>query len=169
VSAEGSLRPKAPDGADPRRARIRALQGARAGFVSRTLANGIDGGVVLVLLFGAYLLIAVIGFLLTRAFRFPTPTAIVSIAIFWGIAVAYMTLSWSSTGKTVGKHLVGLRVRRGGGSGLSVGQALLRALTYTIFLPGFAVVLVSHRNRSLQDDLLGTAVVYDWSYRPVGG
>jgi len=146
----------------------RNAQGHRAGFVSRTIANLVDGIVVLAIEFSVYLLIAVIRFLFVRHFRLPTPGIVVSGLVFWGIAMLYLTTGWAATGKTTGKQIIGLRVVRQDGSRLTARRALARALLYAVILPGFALVLVSRKDLSLQDHLLETAVVYDWSYRALG-
>jgi uncharacterized RDD family membrane protein YckC len=146
----------------------RDLQGSRAGFASRTMANVIDALAVLVIQVLAYLLIAVVRFLFVRDFRLPTPGALVSSLVFWAIAVLYLSSGWASTGKTTGKQVVGLRVIRADGESLSSGRALARALLCATFLPGFAWLLVSRKNLALHDHVLGTAVVYDWSYRALG-
>lgn len=148
--------------------RARSSQGHRAGFVSRTLANVVDGLIVLAIEFGIYLLIAVVRLLIVRHFRFPTPGVLVNALVFWGIAMLYLSTGWAATGKTTGKQIVGLRVVRQDGARLTVGRALARALLYAVILPGFALVLVSRKDLSLQDHLLETAVVYDWSYRALG-
>jgi uncharacterized RDD family membrane protein YckC len=144
------------------------MQGVRAGFVSRTLANGLDAVVVLALELALLLLIAVVRFLFTRLFKLPMLGPTLNVIVYWVIAIIYMTYGWSSTGKTFGKQLVGLRAVSQDGEPLSGSRAFLRALLYAIFLPGFALVLVSRKNLSLQDHLVGSNVVYDWRYRGLG-
>jgi uncharacterized RDD family membrane protein YckC len=61
-----------------------------------------------------------------------------------------------------------LRVLDRSGRRLRVPRALLRAVLYVVFPAGLLWVLVSRRNASVQDLLVGTAVVYDWSYRHAG-
>jgi len=146
----------------------RGLQGAHAGFASRTIANGLDTLVVLAIQLVSYLVVAVVRFLFERHFRVPAPGVLVSSLVFWGIAVFYLTSGWATTGKTTGKQVVGLRVVRADGEPLSTGRAFARALLCATVPAGFALVLVSRSNHSLQDLLLGTAVVYDWSYRALG-
>jgi uncharacterized RDD family membrane protein YckC len=38
----------------------------------------------------------------------------------------------------------------------------VRAVLYVVFLPGILWAAVSRRNASIQDLIVGTAVVYDW-------
>jgi len=146
----------------------RGLQGAHAGFASRSIANVLDALVVLAIQLTSYLVVGVVRFLFVRHFRFPAPGVVVNSLVFWGIALFYLTTGWATTGKTTGKQVVGLRVVSADGEPLSTGRAFIRALLYAIFLPGFVVVLFSRRKHSLQDYLLGSAVVYDWSYRALG-
>jgi len=153
-------------GAQERHLRGRSLQGHRAGFVSRLAADVVDAIVVVIIQFFAYVMFAVVRYLLTRRFQMPSPDTRATLAIFWGIAVIYLTWGWATTGKTFGKQLVGVRVVRGDGSRLRSGKAFLRALIYWVFPIGLAWSLFSRRNASLQDLALGTLVLYDWRYRP---
>jgi uncharacterized RDD family membrane protein YckC len=52
------------------------------------------------------------------------------------------------------------------GRRLSLPRSLARAVLYVLFPAGLLWVLASRRNASLQDLVLGTAVVYDWAYHP---
>jgi uncharacterized RDD family membrane protein YckC len=52
------------------------------------------------------------------------------------------------------------------GRRLSLRRALARAVLYVLFPAGLLWVLASRRNASVQDLVLGTAVVYDWAYHP---
>ena len=45
--------------------------------------------------------------------------------------------------------------------------ALVRAVCYVIFPMGLLWVLVSGHNRSLQDLVVRTSVIYDWDVRPL--
>jgi uncharacterized RDD family membrane protein YckC len=82
------------------------------------------------------------------------------------VAVLYLTFSWSATGRSVGKQIAGLRVVDRGGQRLSVRRSFARAVLYVLFPAGLLWVLASRRNASLQDLVVGTAVVYDWAYHP---
>jgi uncharacterized RDD family membrane protein YckC len=147
----------------------KALQGRRAGFVSRLAADALDFAVVWVLGLAALLFAGVVRFLVTGPpLRVPVLPVWLSTVAGAAIAVGYLTAGWVSTGRTVGKQVAGLRVLDRSGRRLRVGRALLRAVLY-VFLPaGLLWVLVSRRNASVWDNLLGTAVIYDWSYRRAG-
>ena len=142
----------------------RAVQGHRAGIVTRLLAASIDGavGVAAVGLgyagaVGAYFVLS------PRAFSFPDPGFGPLFACFLGFLVLYFTLAWATTGRTYGARLLGLRVvsaRRGRVRPLI---ALVRALL-CVFVPVVLFwVVISRENRSGADILLRTSVVYDWA------
>ena len=48
----------------------------------------------------------------------------------------------------------------------SIVTALLRAVFNVVFPLGLAWVVVSRQNRSIQDVVLRTSVIYDWDVRP---
>jgi uncharacterized RDD family membrane protein YckC len=143
------------------------LQGHRAGFVSRVAADAIDLGVVWALGLAALLFAGVVRYLLTGPpFRTPVLPSWLGAAAGSAIAVGYLASGWASTGRTVGKQVAGLRVVDRPGRRLPVRRALLRAVLCVAFPAGLLWVLVSRYNASIQDLLVGTAVVYDWSYHP---
>jgi RDD family len=82
------------------------------------------------------------------------------------IAVGYLTFSWSATGRSVGKQIAGLRVVDRGGQRLSLWRWFARAVLYVLLPAGLLWILASRRNASLQDLIVGRAVVYDWAHHP---
>jgi uncharacterized RDD family membrane protein YckC len=147
-----------------RNERARNLQGTRAGFASRVAADLIDWVVVNSIYLGILAAIAVARYLTTRdGFDMPQPNIVVTADAIFLIALVYLTSGWSSTGRTVGKSLLGLRVVRLDGARVRSRQAFLRALLcillWWVALPW---VLVSRRNAGLHDHVVGTAVLYDW-------
>jgi uncharacterized RDD family membrane protein YckC len=145
----------------------RALQGHRAGFVSRLVADAVDLGVVWAVGLSALLFAGVVRYLLAGPpFRTPVLPSWLGATAGVVIAVGYLAFGWSSTGRTLGKQVAGLRVLDHAGRRLSLRRALLRAALCVVFPAGLLWVLVSRRNASVQDLLTGTAVIYDWSYRP---
>lgn len=145
----------------------RALQGHRAGFVSRLVADAVDLGVVWAVGLSALLFAGVVRYLLAGPpFRTPVLPSWLGATAGLVIAVGYLASGWSSTGRTLGKQVAGLRVLDHAGRRLSLRRALLRAALCVVFPAGLLWVLVSRRNASVQDLLTGTAVIYDWSYRP---
>jgi uncharacterized RDD family membrane protein YckC len=153
-------------------AEARPFQGRRAGVISRALAVGIDAIVVAVfevVLYGAWA-----GFLFLRqgrSFRFPTVDLAPAITIGLVVFTAYAAIGWSTTGRTYGGEVIGLRVvdRRGGR--LRPAVALARAALCAIFPLGLFWCVVSRESRSVQDLLIRSSVVYDWEIRrlPTGG
>jgi uncharacterized RDD family membrane protein YckC len=140
----------------------RPLQGRRAGLVTRALADTVDFGVVLAVLAIGYVGVAAARFLWKSwAFTFPTPSLPLILVLGGIIAVLYLTATWATTGRSYGKHLLGLRVVGPFGR-LRVGGALLRAALCVAFPVGIIWVAVSRENRSLPDVVLRTSVVYDW-------
>jgi uncharacterized RDD family membrane protein YckC len=146
-----------------RNERARQLQGQRAGIASRGLAFAIDIGIAFVV----YLVIvSTVGFLwdlfFSERLSVPAPPNWLSgLAIFW-ILVIYLALGWGSTGRTMGKQVMGLRVVRADGSAVKPRGALWRAFLCAIFYPGLLLALFDRRNRSAQDVVCKTVVVYDW-------
>jgi uncharacterized RDD family membrane protein YckC len=64
-------------------------------------------------------------------------------------------------GGTWGDRVLALRVTDADGRRLRWRRSAMRAVLCTVFPVGLAWVLVSRENRSVQDLILGTAVVYD--------
>jgi uncharacterized RDD family membrane protein YckC len=144
----------------------KALQGHRAGFVTRIAADAVDLGVVWAIGLAGLLFAGVVGYLLTGPpLRTPVLPSWLSAAAGTVIAVGYLAAGWASTGRTVGKQVAGLRVLDHSGRRLPLRRALLRAALCVLFPAGLLWVLVSRSNASVQDLLVGTVVVYDWSYR----
>jgi uncharacterized RDD family membrane protein YckC len=81
----------------------------------------------------------------------------------------YFAYPWSTSGKSLGMAMVGIRVVRTDGSPVRFGRAALRALTlplsFALFGLGFLLILVQPERRALQDLIAGTAVVYSWNAR----
>jgi uncharacterized RDD family membrane protein YckC len=150
---------------DIRYAEARALQGHRAGFASRVVADAIDLGVAWLLGLAALLAAGVVRYLLTGPpLRLPVLPNWLGAGAGGAIAVAYLALSWAATGRSVGKQVAGLRVVDRAGRRLSLWRSFCRAVLYVLFPAGLLWVLASRRNASVQDLIVGTAVVYDWAY-----
>jgi uncharacterized RDD family membrane protein YckC len=144
----------------------RAMQGRRAGVVSRLLADGIDLAVVLASLVAVDLLIAGFRFLVRpRSFTWPELSALNLGTIGWLLLIAYLTIGWANTGRTFGKTVLGLRVVDADGSRPRLGRAFARAVLCAAFPIGLLWCAVSHRKASVQDLLVRTTVVYDWEPR----
>jgi uncharacterized RDD family membrane protein YckC len=152
---------------DSRYAEARALQGHRAGFASRVVADAVDLGVAWVLGLSALLAAGVVRYLLTGPpLRLPVLPNWLDAGTGGVIAVFYLGLSWAATGRSVGKQIAGLRVVERDGGRLSLGRSFARAVLYVLFPAGLLWILASRRNASVQDLVVGTVVVYDWAYHP---
>jgi uncharacterized RDD family membrane protein YckC len=150
-----------------RYAEARALQGHRAGFASRVVADLVDLGVAWLLGLSVLAAAGVASYLLTGPpFQLPVLPNWLDATAGAAIAVAYLALTWAATGRSVGKQLAGLRVVDRGGGRLALWRSFIRAVLYVLFPAGLLWVLASRRNASVQDLVVGTAVVYDWAYHP---
>jgi uncharacterized RDD family membrane protein YckC len=150
---------------DIRYAKATALQGHRAGFASRVVADAIDLVVAWLLGLAALLAAGVVLYLLTGPpLRLPVLPNWLDASGFGAVAVVYLGLSWAATGRSVGKQIAGLRVVDRVGHRLSLWRSFARALLYVLFPAGLLWVLASRRNASVQDLVVRTAVLYDWAY-----
>lgn len=137
-------------------------QGARAGLVTRSLANVADLALVVLLVAGGYAAVAAIRFLLgPTSFRFPAPHWAALLLVGLGVQVLYFAVTWAVVGATYGDRLMGLRVTDDRGARLGWGRCAVRAVLCGLVPVGLLWVLVSGENRSAQDVLLRTSVVYD--------
>jgi uncharacterized RDD family membrane protein YckC len=144
----------------------RALQGRRAGLISRFLADAIDLMVVLASLVAIHFTVAGIRFLIRpRAFTWPELSLVNHATLGWILLIAYLTIGWANTGRTLGKTVLGLRVVGPGGTRLALWRAFVRALLYAALPIGLFWCAVSARNSSVQDLLVRTTVLYDWEPR----
>jgi uncharacterized RDD family membrane protein YckC len=145
----------------------REIQGDRAGFVTRALANAIDVAVCLLIVAAAYVGVVVVALLLNPTNpRVPsTPFIVFVVATGWVLWLTF-AVSWATTGRTIGARVMGIRVVNFRGRRLRPLGAALRASFCLLFLPGLFWVAVSGGNRSLQDTVLRTQVIYDWTRRP---
>ena len=153
---------------DPVPREARPFQGHRAGLVTRAAAGAIDVGVVILALVACYLVVFAFLYLLDpRKFTAPRPSPALVYAVGVLLLILYLAVSWMGNGRTYGDHVMGLRVVNRQGRRLHPLGALVRAALYVIFPIGLLWVLVSGQNRSLQDLVLRTSVIYDWEVHPL--
>lgn len=151
-------------GLSPLPREARPYQGRRAGVVSRLVAAVIDAVVVAIVLVMGYAVVAGLLFMLDpRTFSFPDTNVLLSLAAGFIVAVLYLTVAWSISGRSYGDLVMGLRVVNFRGHRLRVVGALIRALACAAFPIGLLWAAISPANRSVQDVLLRTSVVYDWT------
>lgn len=173
-----STEPPAPDVAEPAAGRAdgvplsvprsaRPYQGQRAGVVSRLLAAATDGVIVLAAVLVLYAAYAGVVFLFDPVrFSFPRAQADNLLGESGLLLAAYLTVSWSTTGRTYGQLLLGLRVLGAHRPRPRTVVALARAVFYVLFPVGLLWCAVSRTHRSVQDIVLRTTVVYDWAEHP---
>lgn len=152
-------------------AQARAHQGRPAGLVSRALACAVDCVVLAPVSGVVYLGWTAVRYSLDPVrFTFPAPARLAVLIAVLTLAVGYLAVTWVVTGRTCGDQVLGLRVVDRRGRPPRPVRACVRALGCVLLPIGLLWVLVGERRRSLQDVLLGTAVIYDWNphLRPAG-
>jgi uncharacterized RDD family membrane protein YckC len=152
----------------PREAR--PYQGQRAGLVTRLIAGAVDAVVVVALLLAGYVTLNGLLFVVDpRGFQFTEASPLLSVPAALLALVLYLTAAWSTTGRSYGCHLMGLRVVSRRGRRLRPHIALLRAAFCSLFPIGLLLCAGGREHRSLQDLVLRTSVIYDWQPRQAGG
>ena len=147
--------------------RAHVLQGTRAGFVSRMVAASIDVLLVFSLLFAGQAVFAAVRYAFAdEDLTFPDLGTTANSTLFFVLLAVVLTIAWSGSGRTIGNSVVGLRVVRENGDGISWLRALVRAivvLAFTVVSMGW--ILVSRKNAGIHDLVCRTTVVYDWRPR----
>ena len=130
----------------------RSLQGQPAGLFSRIVANVLDLGVVVVGVVGAYLGWTAVKLLWQgSSFTRPTPTFAQAFLFATVLNILYFAGAWTTSGRTVGDRVMGLRVLDRSGRRLRLGLALVRGLLCTLFPFGLLWAGISREDRSIQD------------------
>jgi uncharacterized RDD family membrane protein YckC len=144
----------------------RPFQGQRAGIVTRTAANVLDSLLVVGVLAGGYAAWCAVRFLVNpKQFSFPTVSFVAALICGGIVLFTYFTVAWATTGRTFGDQQLGLRVVNPGGGPMRWPLAVVRA-GFCVLLPiGLYWAILSPTNRSVQDSVLRTSVVYDWTVR----
>lgn len=147
----------------------RPYQGATAGVFTRIVANTVDALVVTTSLIGAYACYAAFRFIVApRDYHVPAPSLLGVAIAYFSFLVVYLTLAWWIGGRTVGNHVMGIRVVSRGAGRVPIVRAFARAVLCALFPVGLLWCAVDGRRRSVQDLLLRTRVVYDWRSRSGG-
>lgn len=143
----------------------RGFQGERAGFATRFVASVIDVALVALVMMGIWLGIEILQLIFTPGVEVDPPRA--ATLVVWGyfLATIYWTVAWATSGRSLGAWVMGVRVVSRKGHRLSWPVSLARAAFSVGFPVGLLWALVSKRNRSVQDVVLRTIVIYDWSLR----
>jgi uncharacterized RDD family membrane protein YckC len=157
-------------GISPLPREARPYQGRRAGLVTRMAAAALDGVVVALLLLIGYGAVVVFLFLVDpRGFSFPGVGLAFSLTTAFAVLVVYQTLAWWLTGRTYGDLVMGLRVVGFRGRPLRLAGSLVRAVFCAFFPIGLLWAALSRENRSVQDIVLRTSVIYDWQAKGGAG
>jgi uncharacterized RDD family membrane protein YckC len=147
-------------------AEARPFQGQRAGIVTRTVANVVDFSLVVGVIAGGYAAWAAVTFLINPTrFSFPEPSFLLLLLCYGVLLFVYLTVSWATTGRTYGDHLLGLRVVNFRGERMRWPGAVVRAAFCVVLPIGLYWAVLSRTNRSVQDTVLRTSVLYDWTRR----
>lgn len=144
----------------------REFQGERAGFATRFLASAIDVSLVAILMMGVWLTVEILQLIFTPGVNVEPPRA--GTLVLWGyiFTTLYWTASWATSGRSIGAWVMGVRVVNRKGERVRWPIALARAAFCVGFPIGLGWAIISRRNRSVQDVVLRTIVIYDWSVRP---
>jgi uncharacterized RDD family membrane protein YckC len=147
-------------------AQARGFQGQRAGIVTRVAASVVDFLLVILAICLIYGGIA-LGLFVIRpsSFHWPSNVSWTIPVLYFILLTPYLALSWSGTGRTYGGALLGVRVVNDQGARMRTPVAIGRAFLCVVFPIGLLWVAISSVNRSVQDVIFRTAVIYDWSPR----
>ncbi|MDO8731687.1 MAG: RDD family protein [Actinomycetota bacterium] len=140
------------------------FQGQRAGIVSRVIANIVDAIVIVITTFTLYMCVAAGKFMIDpRSFSFPAVKMGWFVIVCGALLFIYFAVSWATSGRTIGDRLMGLRVVNHRGLIVRWSGALVRAAFCVLFPFGLFWAVISRQNRSVQDVVLRTSVIYDWA------
>ena len=141
----------------------RPYQGRPAGIVSRIIADGLDIIAVMVVVVALYGVTAALWAISSpRGFHWPENIGWTIPVVAIVVSFVYLTFGWSTTGRTVGKSVMGLRVVGRRGQRISLVRAALRSIAYIALPVGLLWVAISRSNLSVWDIVVRTRVIYDW-------
>jgi uncharacterized RDD family membrane protein YckC len=155
--------------ASERRTDRESLEGSYAGAVSRLVAYVID-----VFVISTSFAIGAAVFEYVASVVLPIDIDLNDVPIVSGVALAvwsfvYFAYPLATTGRTLGKAIVGLRVVRADGSDLGGWRAAVRVLamplSFVLCGLGLVPILVRKDRRALHDLIAGSAEVYWWRPR----
>ena len=145
----------------------RPYQGTAAGIATRLAANTIDALVVGAGVASVYAGVVAVRFVVApRDFSMPDPSLFWFVLGFYELLVVYLTATWWISGRTIGDHVMGIRVVTGKRSRLRFGRSFGRAVLCAVFPVGLLWCAVNRERRAVHDLVLRTSVVYDWLPRP---
>jgi uncharacterized RDD family membrane protein YckC len=135
--------------------------------VTRLTAGAVDALTVAVALVLGYAAYNGLLFMISpRNFQFTKASAVPITTVAVVAMVIYLTAAWSTSGRTYGDHVMGVRVVGPLGRRVSVPRAFVRAVLCVAFPIGLFWCAVSPARRSVQDVVVRTSVIYDWMPGP---
>jgi uncharacterized RDD family membrane protein YckC len=156
-------------GSDVRWARVLALQDNPAGHISRIVAFAIDLFMIQLLFGLGESLFSTLWELFTGRTWEARDHRILAGIILIVLAFAYFAVPLAVSGRTLGKSIMGLKVRPVGGGELTGKQAAIRTLTlplsFLLLFVGAFMALLRVDHRALHDVIGGTQEVYAWDAR----
>jgi len=159
-----AVHPSTPAVEHAARSVAQTMQGRRAGPVSRIVADAVDLVVAIVATLTLYVGVAGVRFVISpRRFSWPTLGGLRLGTLVWALLLLYLAVAWSATGRSFGKQLMGLRVERLDGGRLGLGRSFVRAALCVTFPIGLLWTFISRDAASVQDLLVRSRVVYDWT------
>ena len=140
----------------------RPMQGQRAGLFTRLLAACIDVAAAALVTAGAWIGL----FLLLWAVAPVTSPTMPNIVWFVVGGVLLLWLAWTvayaTNGRALGHQIMGIRVIGRKGAHMQWLFAAMRAALNIVFPLGIFWIIPSAQNRSVQDVLLRSNVIYSW-------
>lgn len=149
---------------------LETFRGRYAGVASRGAAVCVDA-VTIIVMFYAGVGLAILTLALVKLEK---PQVLSLPDLGWALGFGFWLFlyawgSWSLTGKTVGKALLGLRIVTKRGEPIGAVRALRRCFGWVVSLMffglGFLWILISRDRRGWHDYIAGTCVIYDWDAR----
>ncbi|MEX0767792.1 MAG: RDD family protein [Microthrixaceae bacterium] len=144
-------------------------QGHYAGAVSRLVAFVCDEAIATICFSVATASLTYLVVLITPDnYKLELPPSVLSmIYVFW--LFLYFSYPWSTSGKTPGMAILGLRVVQRDGSATNFRCGLTRTVMFPLgfltFGLGFVGILTNREHLAIYDRIAKTAVVYDWDAR----
>ena len=143
----------------------RPSQGQRAGLFTRALAAGIDVAATIAFTLGLWLTVRIVLWAVRPLSPHPMPSA----WWFFAIGVVLLWLSWTvayaTNGRALGHLVMGIRVVSRTGGSMSWPAAAIRSIANMLVPVGLLWVIPSAQNRSVQDVVLRSSVIYAWALR----
>jgi uncharacterized RDD family membrane protein YckC len=140
--------------------------GQRSGIVTRYLAAGIDLAAILAILVGTGIGWVAVVWILNPGTIPRAPSLALVLVAYEVLGTLYLTAGWATTGRSFGQQIMGLRVTTTRGNRLPPVRAVVRAAATLFFPIGVLWAAVSPRQVSIQDIVLRTCVIYDWTVKP---